>query len=84
VEEPNSPNITVFPNPTSGELVVTCHSSPVTNIEIYDIYGSKLLSHTAHRTPHTSIDISHLPAGIYIYRATLQDGSVCSGKVVVE
>jgi hypothetical protein len=84
VEEPNSPNITVFPNPTSGEFTITNYELEITNVELYDMLGKRVVSHTAHRTPHTTINVSHLPAGIYIYRATLQDGVVCSGKVVVE
>jgi hypothetical protein len=74
--------IQVFPNPTTGELNVTCHSSLVTNIEVYDVYGRKLSSH--HLIPtssHYLINISHLQAGLYFVRITTEKGMVTK-KVV--
>jgi hypothetical protein len=72
----DSEAIILYPNPTTGELHVTCHSSLVTNIEVFDVYGRNILSHTAHHTPHTAIDISSLWAGIYFVRITTEYGVV--------
>jgi hypothetical protein len=76
-----SEDITLLPNPTTGELHVTCHASLVSSIEIFDVYGRKLLSHTTHHTPHTALDISHLPAGFYFVKIKTDDKEVVK-KVV--
>jgi hypothetical protein len=60
--------LSVYPNPTSGELLITSYELQVTNIEVFDIFGKKLSSHTAHHTPHTAINISHLAPGIYLLK----------------
>jgi hypothetical protein len=43
----DSEDIILYPNPTTGELHVTCHSSLVTNIEVFDVYGRRLLEQKA-------------------------------------
>ena len=65
----------IYPNPTTGELRITNYElgpelNSGTDIEIYDIYGRKLSSH--HLIPSSTnhlINISHLPAGIYLIKA---------------
>jgi hypothetical protein len=69
-----SENITLIPNPTTGELHVTCQTSLITSIEVSDVYGRKLLSHTANHTPHTALNISHLPAGFYFVKIKTDEG----------
>jgi hypothetical protein len=69
-------NITLIPNPTTGELHVICHASLVTNIEIFDVYGRKQ-SHLSRVTCHENkIDISHLSAGVYFVKITTESGEV--------
>jgi len=72
-----NPKFKIYPNPTTGELYVTSDERQVTNVEIFDIYGRKVhslppTSYPAPNTPHllpiTSINISHLPAGIYFIK----------------
>jgi hypothetical protein len=75
-------NISVYPNPTTGELHVTCDNRDalqVTNIEIFDMYGKKQ-SHGSRVTGH-EINISHLPAGIYFVKITTKLGEIVK-KVV--
>jgi hypothetical protein len=69
IPENTDSNITVYPNPTNGELQVTSYELQVTNIEIFDVFGRKLL------LPQLSIvnsqlsiklNISHLQSGIYL------------------
>ena len=63
---------TVYPNPAKNELRVTSYELQDVVIEIYDVFGRNLIPHTPHLTPHTSLDISHLSAGVYFIR--LSDG----------
>ena len=68
IQENAVQTITVFPNPTTGELYITSHSLHITHIEIFDISGKNLLSHTANLAPQIKIDISHLAKGVYILK----------------
>jgi aminopeptidase N len=59
--------VEVYPNPATGELIVTSYELQVTNVEIFDVFGRKLSTH--HLITSSSnqiIDISRLPAGTYI------------------
>ncbi|MDR2971608.1 MAG: S8 family peptidase [Bacteroidales bacterium] len=92
VPEKVVPEIVVYPNPTNGELRVTSYELQVNSIEIFDIYGRKLsqipnftsipsasggdLSHYSLLTTHYSIDISHLPNGIYFVRIQTEKDNV--------
>ena len=55
--------ITIFPNPTTGELRME-NGKLTISVELFDVFGRKLLSHTANHSPHTVLDIAHLPTGI--------------------
>jgi len=61
-------NYKIYPNPTNGKLKIENGELKINNVEVFDVYGRKLLSHTANHTPHTTIDVSHLPNGIYFLR----------------
>jgi hypothetical protein len=66
----------LYPNPTTGELHVTCHASRVTDIEVYDVYGRKQ-SYVSRVTCHESmVDISGLQAGLYFVKITTDSGKV--------
>ncbi|MCL2167927.1 MAG: T9SS type A sorting domain-containing protein [Lentimicrobiaceae bacterium] len=69
----NVTKIQVYPNPTAGELTITNYDSNnginSLVIEVFDVYGRKLLIHPLiPSSSHHFINISHLPAGIYILR----------------
>ena len=44
-------SFTLYPNPTKGELRITSYELRVANIEVYDISGRKVISHTSYLTP---------------------------------
>jgi hypothetical protein len=62
----NSQNITIHPNPTTGELRVVSSEYRVLSIEVFDIYGKLLKSKIVDLKPEIVMDISHLSSGIYI------------------
>ena len=62
------PALAVYPNPVKDILNIIS-DTPVHSIRIYNVYGTEVL-----RVADTnSIDVSHLPAGVYMVRA---DGKV--------
>ena len=62
------PAFVIYPNPVKDILNIVA-DKPVHSIRIYNVYGTEV----AHSTDTNSIDVSHLPAGVYMVRA---DGRV--------
>ena len=77
---PESDAISIYPNPTAGELRMENGEWRIENVEVFDICGIKQLSIFNFQFS-TQIDISHLPAGIYFVRITTEKG-VVTKKVV--
>jgi len=72
-------SIKIYPNPTIGELIVGIAGqarNDVRSIEVFDISGRSVLSHTSNLTPQTSINISHLPAGTYFVKIMTEQEEV--------
>ena len=68
----------VYPNPATGELIVTRSESQVTSIEIYDVNGRKQKAENKKRKAEGKmiIDISHLPTGIYLIKIITEQGEI--------
>ena len=74
--------ITVYPNPTTGELSIRNYELGITNIEIYDIYGRKQSSnHLISKSSNHLINITNFPAGLYFVKITTEAGTITQ-KVV--
>lgn len=74
--------VNVFPNPANNYLQF--HSDLYNNgyqIEFYQADGSKLIVHES-ASNNTSVNISHLPVGIYFYRILHNGNVVQTGKFV--
>ncbi|MBQ6047355.1 MAG: leucine-rich repeat protein [Bacteroidales bacterium] len=69
--------VSVYPNPTSGQLHIGAGNEKITAAEIYDTRGGK------HKVSSTSegIDLSNLPAGVY-YLILSTDKGTSRHKVV--
>jgi aminopeptidase N len=65
-------NIKVYPNPTTGELRIENGEWRINNIEIYDISGKEIILNSQFSILN-SIDISHLPTGIYILQISTEN-----------
>ena len=74
----NSENIQIFPNPTTGALRISMNNEPLimNNVEVFDVFGKKLLSHTVNCSPFTVLDISDLARGIYFIKIVTDSGEV--------
>jgi len=74
--------ITVYPNPTTGELYIQSSKFKVQSVEVYDVYGRKQKSRKAEEQKGKwNMDISDLPNGIYFVKIYTEDGVVVK-KVV--
>jgi len=71
--------IEVYPNPTTGELFVGIAGqarNDVRSVEVFDVSGRSVLSHTSYLTPQTVLNISHLQAGTYFVKIVTEQGEV--------
>ena len=69
-------SITVYPNPTSGELTITNYELRITNVEIYDVYGRKVFEQKSNLTVLLSYNLTVFPAGVYFIKIDTEQGSV--------
>ena len=58
----------IYPNPTTGELTMDNGQWTINSVEIFDAFGKKQLSIVNCQLSIKKIDISNLPAGIYLLR----------------
>ena len=63
-EAKDLPSLAIYPNPVKDVLNIAS-DKPVHSVRIYNVYGTEV----AHATDTNSIDVSHLPAGVYMVRA---------------
>ncbi|MCL2289322.1 MAG: T9SS type A sorting domain-containing protein [Bacteroidetes bacterium] len=75
IEEPTEPlpDLIIYPNPTTGELRITNYKLQVTDVEIFDVLGRKLLSPMSLISSEAVVNISHLPAGVYFLKIHTKD-----------
>jgi len=69
-----SEKINIYPNPTNGELRIENGELRITNVEIYDVYGRKVLEPSL--TVLRSYDLTVLSAGVYFLRIATDQGTV--------
>jgi len=74
-------NITIFPNPTSGELRMLSGEWTAESIEVLDVYGRKIECKITNIKSEIVIDISHSPSGVYFVTIKTDKG-VVTKKVV--
>ena len=85
---PGEPVLTVYPNPTRGDLSLdlTMPSPADVLVEVFDVLGRRVMvgpeAHLAAGTHEIPIHTGSLPAGLYIVRASTPTG-VATGTVVV-
>jgi len=81
IETIENDGITIYPNPTDGKLTVLSEQFSVENVEIFDVFGKIHLSRVTRHASRLTINISHLPAGIYFVKITTDVG-VTMRKVI--
>lgn len=73
IENNNKENqLTIFPNPSKKQLSIVNYKLPITNVEIYDITGKKVI--VANKIINNNLKIENLKTGIYFLKV---GNSVC-------
>ena len=70
-----------YPNPTTGQLTIYNGQLTINNVEIFDMMGKKQLS-IINCPLSIEIDISNLPTGVYFVKATHQNNTVGTAKII--
>jgi hypothetical protein len=83
ITEIENGKIIIYPNPTTGNLRIESDELKIENVDIFDVYGRKLLSTLSLKSQYATIDISHLPAGVYIVKIPTESGGIIK-KVLKE
>jgi len=71
IEDFSLSTISIYPNPTSGQLNITNDEQNIKQITIFDLYGVRLFD-----TKHATFDISHFSAGVYVVQIITEKGIV--------
>ena len=84
VEEYETENINIYPNPTDNVLHVSVTDGEIARVEMMDMFGRITMVGTlaSPPSPTYTVDLSSLPSGVYVLCVTLHDGGVRTTKVV--
>jgi hypothetical protein len=66
VDEANGSNLNVYPNPASDILNIASSNDGTTQVTITDMAGRTVQSTTLLAARRAQLDVSTLPAGIYV------------------
>jgi len=86
VETNNYSSLQVYPNPTSGELIIkiSTFDHPISDVQIFDIMGRAMSAvYPCSVQSDIVIDISHLLTGVYFVKISTEAGQIMR-KVVKE
>jgi len=79
VDDPAKPMVQVYPNPVSGTLKI--FGLKDAKVELFSTKGEQVILFS--NFSGNSIDVSLLPAGIYIMGITTKEGNVVRKKIIV-
>ena len=68
IEELETTNLRVYPNPTTGVLKITNYELGIKNVEVFDIYGRTQNAESRMGDEEIVLNISHLATGVYFLR----------------
>jgi len=67
-------NISIYPNPTTGELRITNYELRMGDVEIFDVLGRKQKAEGRKQNDEILIDVPHFSPGIYFVKITTEEG----------
>lgn len=75
-------SLVVYPNPTDNLLYVELSNSVIEDVLIYDLQGRVVESAMSLKDGFTLINVSNIPAGVYLISVTDEKGSIYHQKFV--
>ena len=77
----NYKNIEIFPNPSTGTIIIKNDNSIIETIRIYNIQGKEIIIKSVQQIEY-KLDVSSLSAGVYIVQGIMQNGEVFRTKFI--
>lgn len=68
VNENEATNFAIFPNPATSTITVSSKAEPVSQVEIYNLLGQKVVSLELSENLSQNVDVSELSSGMYIMK----------------
>ena len=66
--------LSIYPNPTSGQVFISFNSISESKVELVDISGKVLNSDSSNGSVNVSFDLSELSSGVYFIKIQNMDG----------
>lgn len=66
--------ITVYPNPSNGHVMVECATDRIQQLSIVDIFGRCVYALQDVQAEAVSLDLAFLPKGVYMVQVRLEEG----------
>ena len=76
--------ITLIPNPTTGELRITSNGLTLSVVEVFDVVGKNLFYFSTINNTQATLNIESLHSGLYFVKITTEDGMQQMKKIVKE
>lgn len=73
----------VYPNPAHEQFTIQSNSVEINEIVVFDLLGKEVL-HTEALNNHCTVNISHLPAGLYILKIHSENQAIIVKKIVIQ
>lgn len=80
IEEVQTPQVALYPNPTDGHFTVECGNDYITSVAIYDVCG-KLLQEEMVNATAAHMDLQTAPKGVYFIRVQTDNGTITKKMV---
>lgn len=78
----NGISYSLFPNPANKEFTLQLPEGQNVTLNLFDAIGNIVLTQSANKT--TTVNISALAQGVYVYTLTDDSGKKATGKLIVE
>ena len=83
IQELTDNRLKIFPNPSSGQVSLVSYSGAIQNVEVYNSSGDRVRSISVNALT-AMIDLSDLPAGIYLAKAVPDSATGTSQILIIE
>ena len=85
MNNPNDENkIVVFPNPATDGFITIQTEKEITQIEILNIVGQRIIVHRPESSNSVRLDIGNLNAGIYLIKLSFSDNTNDTKRIWVK
>ena len=74
IQEEQTHGVQAYPNPSTDKITLVAHGSPMNSIQVFGLDGTLLMEDLPHSTTRT-IDLSKMPAGLYLMRVSLANST---------